>query len=35
MTRSEFDYAIPYNVFVGFWTGISTTFSPRGEFAGK
>jgi hypothetical protein len=32
MTRSEFDYAIPYNIFVGFWTGIATTFSPKGEF---
>lgn len=30
--RSEFDYAIPYDIFVGFWTGISTTFSPKGEF---
>lgn len=32
MPRSEFDYAIPYNIFVGFWTGITATYSPKGEF---
>jgi hypothetical protein len=31
-TRSEFDYAIPYDIFVGFWTGIAATYSPKGEF---
>jgi hypothetical protein len=32
MLRSEFDYAIPFNIFVGFWTGITATYSPKGEF---
>src|SRR5882724_11852235 len=33
MTKSSaFDYAIPYDIFVGSWSGIASTFTPKGEF---
>jgi hypothetical protein len=33
MTRSSaFDYAKPYDIFVGSWSGIASTFTPKGVF---
>ena len=34
-TPSAFDYAIPFNIFVGFWSGIASLFTPKGEFEGS
>jgi hypothetical protein len=31
-TISAFNYAIPYDIFTGYWTGIANTFTPKGEF---
>ena len=30
--ESNFDYAKPFDVMVGMWSGLSTSFSPKGEY---
>lgn len=32
---STFDYATPYDIMVGVWTGMSTTYTPTGEYWGS
>jgi hypothetical protein len=31
-TQTEFDYARPYDLMVGLWSGVSTSYTPDGEY---
>jgi hypothetical protein len=30
-----FDYAIPYDIMIGFWAGIAIIYNPKGEYQGS
>jgi hypothetical protein len=34
MVSTPFDFGIPYNVFTGLWTCVSTAYSPKGDLLG-